>query len=343
MKSTNSSDPRSHWRWWLFWDTVEYHSSFKKCLKIAMSYIDNIRTFVRVFELGSMSAAARDQRISAAVASSRISQLEEYLSVRLFHRTTRQLNPTEQGNTFYEGACKILETIDEAEAAVNSITQSPRGLLHIAAPLGVGRRLIAPLIPKFKKEYPLIDLRLRLSDRKLDLTAEGLDLAFFLGVPEDSTLRIRKIADCPRVLCAAPKYLAERGTPISPEELTNGTHDCLNLRYPGAPEFQWPLETDEGTRRFAVKGPFESDDGDVLTDWALEGYGITLKPVFEIAEHLSSGALVPVLPETPPMPIQMALLYTHRRHQDPKTRLLIEFMTPRVQAALQENLSLTEA
>ncbi len=299
-----------------------------------MSYFDNIRTFVRVYELGSMSAAARDQRISAAVASSRISQLEEYLSVRLFHRTTRQLNPTEQGNTFYTGACKILESIDEAEAAVNSITQTPRGLLHIAAPLGVGRRLIAPLIPEFKREFPLIDLRLRLSDRKLDLTAEGLDVAFFLGVPEDSTLRMRKISECPRVLCASPDYLAARGTPATPSELTDGIHDCLNLRYPGAPEFQWPLLTETGIQRFAVKGPFESDDGDVLTNWALAGYGITLKPVFEIAEHLASGALITVLTDTPPVAIQMALLYTHRRHQDPKTRLFIEFMTPRVLASL---------
>ncbi|KPA22062.1 HTH-type transcriptional regulator DmlR [Shimia sp. SK013] len=304
-----------------------------------MSYFDNIRTFVRVYELGSMSAAARDQRISAAVASSRISQLEDYLSVRLFHRTTRQLNPTEQGNIFYEGACKILESIDEAEAAVNSITQSPRGLLHVAAPLGVGRRLIAPLIPKFKKEYPLIDLRLRLSDRKLDLTAEGLDVAFFLGLPEDSTLRIKKIADCDRVLCASPAYLFERGTPEAAGQLTNGTHDCLNLRYPGAPEFQWPLETADGVQRFAVKGPFESDDGDVLTNWALDGLGITLKPVFEIAEHLASGSLTPVLTDTPPVPVQMALLYTHRRHQDPKTRLFIDWMTPRVQTELKKNLA----
>ncbi|PSL21831.1 LysR family transcriptional regulator [Shimia abyssi] len=299
-----------------------------------MSYFDNIRTFVRVYELGSMSAAARDQRISAAVASSRISQLEEYLSVRLFQRTTRQLNPTEQGNIYYAGACKILEAIEDAESAVNSITQSPRGLLHVAAPLGVGRRLIAPLVPEFKQEYPLIDLRLRLSDRKLDLTAEGLDVAFFLGVPEDSALRIRKIADCPRVLCASPLYLEARGVPVSPGELTDGTHDCLNLRYPGAPEFQWPLQTESGTHKFAVKGPFETDDGDVLTNWALDGQGIVLKPVFEIAEQLKTGALIPVLQDTPPIPIQMALLYMHRRHQDPKTRLFIDFMVDRMQSAL---------
>lgn len=300
-----------------------------------MSYIENIRTFVRVYELGNMSAAARDQRISAAVASSRISQLEDYLNVRLFMRTTRQLNATEQGEIFYTGACKILETIEEAEAAVNSVTQTPRGSLHVAAPLGVGRRLVAPHVPDFKKEYPLIDLRLRLSDRKLDLTAEGLDVAFFLGLPEDSTLRIRKISDCPRVLCAAPSYLKDRGYPTAPGELCDGTHDCLNLRYPGAPEFQWMLQTENGVQKFAVKGPFETDDGDVLTNWALEGYGIILKPVFEIAEHLSSGALVPVLAQTPPVPIQMACLYTHRRHQDPKTRLFIDFMVERIQQELQ--------
>lgn len=299
-----------------------------------MSYFDNIKTFVRVYELGNMSAAARDQRISAAVASSRISQLEDYLGVRLFQRTTRQLNPTEQGEIFYTGACKILETIDEAEAAVSSVTNTPRGSLYVAAPLGVGRRLIAPHVPDFKSEYPLVDLRLRLSDRKLDMTAEGLDVAFFLGVPEDSNLRIRKIADCPRVLCAAPDYIQKRGMPQNPVELTNDTHDCLNLRYPGAPEFQWPLQTGDTVRRFNVTGPFESDDGDVLTGWALKGHGIILKPVFEVAEHLASGALVPVLPDSPPIPIQMACLYAHRRHQDPKTRLLIEFMAERISSEL---------
>lgn len=299
-----------------------------------MSYIDNIRTFVRVYELGNMSAAARDQRISAAVASSRISQLEDYLNVRLFQRTTRQLNATEQGHIFYSGAVKVLEAIDEAEAAVNSVTDNPRGSLFVAAPLGIGRRLIAPQIPAFKEEYPLINVRLRLSDRKLDLTAEGLDIAFYLGLPEDSALRVRKIADCPRLLCAAPDYLKRKGQPKSPEELTDGTHDCLNLRYPGAPEFQWPLQVDGETQRFAVAGPFETDDGDVLTQWALEGHGIIMKPAFEIADHLASGALVPVLTDTPPVPIQLGCLYTHRRHQDPKTRLFIDHMAQHVAQSL---------
>jgi len=298
-----------------------------------MAYLDNIRTFVRVYELGNMSAAARDLRISAAVASARISQLEEHLNVRLFQRTTRVLAPTEQGNLFYPGACKILEAVDEAEAEVNEVTQVPRGSMHVAAPLGLGRRLIAAEIPAFHALYPLIHIRLRLSDRKVDLTAEGLDASFFLGLPMDSTLRIRKIADCPRLLCAAPAYVAARGRPQTVEELAT-RHACLNLRYPGATEFQWPLQTADGVRRIAVQGPFESDDGDVLTAWALAGHGIILKPVFEVADYLRDGRLVPVLESAPPVPIQMACLYTHRRRQDPKVRLFIDFMVERITAAL---------
>ncbi len=301
-----------------------------------MSYLDNIRTFVRVYELGSMSAAGRDLRISPAVTSSRIAQLEERLSVRLFQRTTRSLTPTEQGRAFYGGACEILDAVDKAEAGVVDITDHPKGSLFVAAPLGVGRRLIAPQVPDFLQLYPDVSIRLRLTDRRIDLTTEGLDLAFFLGQPEDSALRIRKIADVERVLCAAPAYLEARGHPTHGDELIARNHECLNLRFPGATEFQWPLVTADGPKRFRVSGRFESDDGDVLTDWALTGHGIVLKPIFEVAEHLREGRLVPVATETPPEPIQMACLYTHRRRQDPKTRLFMEFVIDRIGEVVRE-------
>ena len=302
-----------------------------------MSYFDNIRTFVRVYELGSMSAAGRDLRISSAVTSSRISQLEERLGVRLFQRTTRSLTPTEHGESFYRGATEILEAVESAEAQIVNVTENLRGALYVAAPLGVGRRLIAPRVPEFLAEYPDVSVRLRLTDRKVDLTTEGLDLSFFLGQPEDSNLRIRKIADVPRVLCASPDYIARRGMPADGDALLADRHECLNLRFPGAAEFQWRLVTPEGPRRFAVAGRYESDDGDVLTDWALSGQGIVLKPVFEVSEHLRSGALVPVAEQTPPEPIQMACLFTHRRRQDPKTRIFMEFVIARIGAAFQQD------
>ncbi|CAM4253771.1 LysR family transcriptional regulator [Palleronia rufa] len=302
-----------------------------------MSYLDNIRTFVRVYELGGMSAAGRDLRISPAVTSSRISQLEDHLGVRLFQRTTRSLAPTEQGKLFYDGACSILEQVEAAEAQVMNITERPRGPIYVAAPLGVGRRLIAPQVPLFLAEYPQVNVRLRLTDRRVDLTTEGLDLAFFLGQPEDSTLRIRKIADVARVLCASPGYIARHGHPRSGDEIVRDRHECLGLRFPGATEFRWPLVTEAGVKRFQTGGRYECDDGDVLTDWAVMGHGIALKPVFEVAEHLKTGRLVVVGEDTPPEPIQMACLFTHRRHQDPKNRLFMDFVIERIGAAVRDS------
>jgi len=292
--------------------------------------------FLRVYELGSMSAAARDQRSSPAVASSRISELEKRLGVRLFNRTTRALHPTENGRIFYRGMQKILEAIETAEAEVTGAEDNPRGTIFVAAPLGVGRRFIAPHVPTFKDSFPLIDVRLRLSDRALDVTGEGLDVVFHLGPLVDSNLKLRVIFDCDRVLCAAPAYLAQNGMPEDGASLIRDGHACLNLRYPGATEVHWTLQTPEGAKKYNISGPFETDDGDVLTGWALAGRGIILKPVFEIAEHLRSGALVPVATATPPLPVHLACLYPHRKLKDAKIRHFVEFMAARCKDAMAE-------
>jgi DNA-binding transcriptional LysR family regulator len=308
-----------------------------------MAYVDNIRIFVRVYELGNISAAGRDQRVSAAVASARLAELERHLGVRLFNRTTRRLQPTEQGRVFYDGALKILATIEEAEAAIADVSGRPRGSLHAAAPLGIGKRLIAPLVPAFNDRYPEVAVRLRLSDRRVDMTAEGLDVAFHLGPLEDSALRIRSIAECRRVLCASPGYLERRGVPLVGQDLLDHGHHCLLLRFPGAREFVWTLCTADGPRRFDVKGPFESDDGDVLTGWALAGRGIVMKPLFEVADHLARGELVTVVEAEPPLPAQLACLFPHKRLLDPKSRAFIDFMVPACRQALAERLAVLGA
>ncbi|MFY0679252.1 MAG: LysR family transcriptional regulator [Thalassovita sp.] len=292
-----------------------------------MAYINNIRMFVRVYELSNMSAAARDQRTSPAVASSRIAELEKHLGVRLFNRTTRALHPTEHGKLFYEGACNVLQAVEDAEARVMEATQSPRGTVFVAAPLGIGRRFIAPAVPAFKALYPEIEVRLRLSDRVIDVTGEGLDLAFHLGPLKESDLKVRVIADCERLLCAAPSYVDRRGLPQSGSELVSDKHDCLNLRFPGAKEFRWTLQTETGLQQFDIAGPFESDDGDVLTGWALDGAGIVMKPYFEVVDHLRSGDLVPVATKTPPVATQLVCLSSSRRLRDPKVQLFLEYMT----------------
>ncbi len=291
-----------------------------------MPYLDSIRVFVRTIELGSITAAGRDQRLTPAVASNRIKELENRLGVRLFNRTTRRIAPTEIGRNFYDYATKVIEALDNAEAAVAGFSKQPRGAIMVTAPLGIGRRMIAPLVPEFNDVYPEVDVRLRLSDRKVDVFGEGVDAAFVLGELHDSNMKVRKIADCPRLLCAAPAYLEKHGNPETPQSLIDQDHHCLLLRFPGSEEYNWALETEDGVRRYNVSGPFDADDGDVLTEWAVAGKGIVNKPKFLVTQELKSGALVPVLENAPPPPSSFACLYPHRRLQDPKVRLFVDFM-----------------
>ncbi len=295
--------------------------------------------FVRVYDLGSMSAAARDQRTSPAVASSRISELEKHLGVRLFNRTTRALHPTENGRIFYEGARGILDAIASAEAEVIDANENPRGTIHVAAPLGVGRRFIAPHVPDFKEKFSAIDVRLRLSDRSVDITEEGLDVVFHMGPLADSNLKMRVVAMCPRILCAAPGYVTRRGMPENGADLVAEGHDCLNLRFPGAQEFQWTLQTGEGPQKYAVTGPFESDDGDVLTQWAVAGHGVIMKPIFEVAEELARGDLIEVAAATPPLPTQLVCLYPHRKMKEAKVREFVDFIAARCKSDMAERMA----
>jgi DNA-binding transcriptional LysR family regulator len=304
-----------------------------------MSYLDNVRVFVRVVELGTLSAAGRDQRVTPAVASNRIKELERHMGVRLFNRTTRKLTPTEHGRVFYDGAVKILEAVNEAENAIADLSRNPKGALKITAPLGIGRRLIASGIPEFHDKYPDIEVRLRLSDHNVDILSEGVDVAFKLGILEDSNLRMRGIMNCERVVCGAPAYFEKRGIPQTPDALITDKHDCLLLRYPGSKEYFWTLQTMEGVRKLEVTGPYDSDDGDVLTQWALDGRGIINKPLFEVKAHINSGALVPILVETPPLSVQLAAIYPHKRFQDPKVRLMIDYMAERCQRLINGMLA----
>ncbi len=301
-----------------------------------MSLLENIKVFVRVVELGSLSAAGRHMRISPAVASHRMKELEKHVGVRLFNRTTRQLSPTEQGKLFYEGCLEVLHALEQAEATVAAVGGRPRGAIRVTVPLGLGRRVIAPAVPDFHALYPEIEVRLRLSDYMIDLAGEGVEVAVRLAVLDDSSLKMRKICECERVLCAAPSYLEERGTPGTADDLA--AHNCLQLRYPGSSQFRWPLQTSDGINKLAVSAPFESDDGDILTDWALSGQGIVMKPLFEVASHLRSGALRPILLDTPPAPVSLAILYPHRRLLAPKIKAFADFMQERCQQELETML-----
>jgi DNA-binding transcriptional LysR family regulator len=298
--------------------------------------LENMRTFVRVVEMGNLSAAGRSLRMSPAVVSHRIQQLEQHLGVRLLNRTTRQLQPTEHGHIFYRDSLEVLDAVERAQTNLASASGVPSGSLRVTAPLGFGRRVLGPMIPKFREAFPLVDVRLRLSDHLIDLLHEAVDVAIRMAVLRDSTFVVRKIADCPRVLCATPSYLEAAGEPEHPEDLQ--AHNCLLLRFPGSQQYQWTLMAPEGPSKVSVTGCFDADYGDVLTDWLLAGHGIAMKPIWEIAEHLKSGALKIVLADYPPEPAVLAVLYPHRNLLPAKARAFADFVVTETRAALSDVL-----
>ena len=252
--------------------------------------VENMQVFVRVVELGSLSAAGRHLRLSPAVVSHRLQQLEGHLGVRLLNRTTRQVQPTEQGAAFYEAARRCWRRWRTPRAS------PPTPAARRTATCGSPRPWASP-----GASWPRSCRGSRQATRSWPCgcacrticsisSREAVDVAIRLAVLADSSLIARKIADCPRILCAAPAYLAAHGTPARPEDLLD--HQCLLLRFPGSQQYRWTLRTPDGPEPFAVAGRLDADDGDMLTEWALLGQGIALKPVFEVAAHLRAGRLV---------------------------------------------------
>ncbi len=201
--------------------------------------------------------------------------------------------------------------------------------------MGFGRRVIAPLVPSFVDRFPGTEIRMRLSDRKVDILAEELDMAFFIGTPPDSNLKLRKIADCKRILCASPKYLSRMGTPSSPDDIIDGLHNCLLLRYPRSPEYFWTVKTNNGSQKLNVSGKYDADDNDVLTKWALLGHGIINKPRFEIEDYIKNGKLIEVLPSTPPIASIIGCLYPHKKLQDPKMIYFMDYIIKNCSALIK--------
>jgi DNA-binding transcriptional LysR family regulator len=307
-----------------------------------MSKLENIQVLIRAVELGSFSAAGRSMRLSAAVVSHRIRSLESQLGCRLFNRTTRKMQLTEQGRVFYENCLEVTRALDRAEASVSETGARPRGMLKVTAPLGFGRDVVAPMLPKFQLQNPETDVFLRLSDYLIDLFSEAVDVAVRIAVLPDSSLVVRKIADIERTLCASPAYLERYGTPRSISDLQE--HRCLLLRYPGSQQFKWTLQNGLGGEQDShiavpVTGHLDADAGDALTQWALLGEGIAMKPVFEIAAHLKSGALVQIMRNHRPVPATLAILHAYQRMVPLKVRTFADILVEDARAYISSELA----
>ena len=286
--------------------------------------LENMRSFARVVETGSFSEAARRMRVSANVMSHRIQALEVHLGCRLFNRTTRRMALTEQGRVFHDRVIEALQILDEAQANIGELGTLPRGVIRVAAPLGLGRRLVAPVAALYQDVHPQIDVQLRLTERRIDPIGEAIDLVLQFTDLSDPGMIMRKIGEAPRILCAAPAYLARAGEPRRIADLAK--HNCLLLRFPGSQDFRWTLLREGAEVSVPVSGHLDADDGDVLTSWALDGRGIVLKPVFEVASHLDAGRLVRVLQDNPPPQGTLAVLMPERRLVPLKVRAFADLL-----------------
>lgn len=306
-----------------------------------MISLENVRIFLKAVETNSFSAAGRMLRLSPSVVSYRIQMLEDALGARLLTRTTRTMRLTEAGELFFEHCREIIEAVERAEASVAEASGvSAHGVLRVTAPLGLGRRVVAPMMARYRQAQPHTDVRLRLSDHLLDLVREGVDLAIRLARMEDSSFTLRKIAEVRRVLCAAPAYLARRGTPETPRDLAG--HDCLLLRFPGSQQFRWTFDFRGEAAAALVEGPLDADDGDVLTQWALDGLGLVMKPLFEVAPYIAQGRLVEVMPEARPQSLTLGVLYPTRRMLPPRTKSFIDLAAEELRRHVNEQLALLE-
>ncbi len=289
-----------------------------------MATLTDMAAFIAVVEFGSFSQAGRELRISTAVVSARIAKLEKQIGVRLLNRTTRHVVPTEEALIYYQDCKQILQQVEMAEAALSSRREHPIGSLKITAPLVFGRRHLAPLLPAFQKDYPDLQIRLHLTDSFVDLLKEGMDLAIRIADLPDSTMVARKLGDSPRVICASPKYLKKAGLPKVPEDLLN--HECLLLRFPGSTQFQWRFEKGNESLTVPIQGRLDSNNGDVIREWALDGFGICMKSRWEIEQELKDGMLIEVLSDFQPQPVTISAIYPQGKIVPPKVRIFIDYL-----------------
>ena len=294
-----------------------------------MDRLRAMEVFVEVVRRDSFTRAADALDTSPANVTRYISDLEAHLHTRLLNRSSRKLSMTASGEALYERAKTILDDVAETEALVSSATLQPRGLLRINAPLSFGVLQLAPLWPRFMARYPEVQLEVALSDRVVDLVADGYDVAIRIARAGQTSYAARKLATSRNVVCASPAYLAQHGTPVVPQDLLR--QRCIGYRYSASGD-TWDLFDAAGkSHSVKVNCAMHSNNGDTVRAAALGGLGIIWQPTFLIGADLRAGRLLPLLPGYHLPDIDVQAVYPSRRHLSAKVRVLIDFLAEQFQ------------
>jgi DNA-binding transcriptional LysR family regulator len=292
---------------------------------ITLDRVGDLSLFLRVLDLGSISAAARSLDLSVAVASQRLKRLERDLGVRLLHRTTRQLHATPEGAALAEQGRALVEDLEALTGGLRRSATEVSGTLRVTLPASFGRQYISPLLPQFLALHPRVKLSVNLNDQLLDLVGSGFDLGIRVGALDDSGLVARQLAINRRVLCAAPDYLRRHGTPRTPADLAK--HECLLLVGSQGRQDVWRLGDGKGGEiAQRVHGRFESNQGELLRDAVVAGLGIALHSIWHVHEELRAGRLQVVLPGYPIAATGIHAVMPQRRLVPPRVRAFVDFL-----------------
>jgi LysR family transcriptional activator of dmlA len=291
----------------------------------------DLRVFVETAKRASFARSAEALGASAAYVTKRIQVLEQALAVKLFHRSTRKVVVTEEGERIYQWARQILDSVDGMLAEVSAGQAEPRGTLRICSSFGFGRNIVAPAISALTARYPQLNVRFEVFDRLVDITSEGFDLDVRVGDEIAPHLIARRLASNHRVLCAAPAYLAQRGTPRALAELSS--HDCLIIKERDHPFGVWRLRAGSRDETIKVTGPLSSNNGEVVMQWALDGRGIALRSLWDVAPLLRSGKLVQVLPDYT-QEANVWAVYASKLGNSAKLRVCVDWLEQSLQDAI---------
>lgn len=290
-----------------------------------MDRLGDIALFLRVLDLGSITAAAHSLDLSVAVASQRLKRLERDLGVRLLHRTTRRMHPTAEGQQLAARGRVLVDDLDALADDLRESAQDVGGTLRVTLSASFGQQYISPLLPEFQARHPRLRISAHLSDDLVDLVKQGSDLAIRIGPLEDSGLVARRIAPNRRTLSASPAYLQRHGTPRTPEELAQ--HAGVLLMGRDGRQDVWTLQTPEGGQvRVRMQSRFESNFGELMRDAVIAGQGIAVHSYWHIAEDLRAGRLVEVMPDYPPPTSQISAVMPARQLQPPRVRAFVDFL-----------------
>lgn len=291
-----------------------------------MDRLSAIEAFIAVVERGSFTAAAQALRLSRAMVSRHVQDLENRLGARLLYRTTRKVGLTEVGKVYYQRCVQLLADLVEADCVVGELQSEPRGLLRINAPMSFGTLHLAGAVADFAALHPQLSIDLTLNDRVVDLIEEGYDVAVRIGRLADSSLIARRLAPCRMVVCASPHYIARHGQPGHPTDLAR--HNCLTYAYL-TPRDEWRFHGPEGEVAVRVSGTMSANNGEVLAAAARCGRGVAFEPSFIVGEDLERGRLVRLLPAYRPAEPSINAVYPHARHLSAKVRSFVDFLAGR--------------